>query len=74
MRSSLLTALDARVVGTNFATTVSGDIDLESDSTRLEGTVVPPCILNALGGRIPLVREFLTVDNGGEEFGGDYPS
>ncbi len=72
MQSRRLTISNARAVGSEIGISASGEIDLEGDGTRLEGTVVPAYTLNSLIGRIPLVGEILTGGEGGGVFAVDY--
>ncbi len=72
MQSRRLTISNARAVGSEIGISASGEIDLESESTRLEGTVVPAYTLNTLVGRIPLVGKILTGGEDGGIFAVDY--
>ena len=72
MQFRRLTISNARAVGSEIGISASGEIDLEGDGTRLEGTVVPAYTLNALLGRIPLMGNILTGGEGGGVIAVDY--
>ncbi|MFC5306301.1 AsmA-like C-terminal domain-containing protein [Azospirillum picis] len=60
----LLTLKDLRTSGSALGLTLEGQIDLETDTANLKGTIVPIYGLNRLIGQIPLLGDALSGGEG----------
>ncbi|PWC34267.1 DUF3971 domain-containing protein [Azospirillum sp. TSO35-2] len=60
----LLTLKDLRTSGSALGLTLEGQIDLETDTANLQGTIVPIYGLNRLIGQIPLLGDALSGGEG----------
>jgi len=60
----LLTLKDLRTSGSALGLTLEGQIDLETETANLQGTIVPVYGLNRLIGQIPLLGDILSGGEG----------
>ncbi|UKJ73188.1 AsmA-like C-terminal domain-containing protein [Azospirillum brasilense] len=60
----LLTVKDLRTSGSALGLTLSGEVDIETDTANLRGTIVPIYGLNRLIGQIPLLGDALSGGEG----------
>ena len=60
----LLTVKDLRTSGSALGLTLSGEVDIETDTANLRGTIVPLYGLNRLIGQIPLLGDALSGGEG----------
>ena len=65
-KNNILNLKEGKGHGSSIGITISGDINTESDSLKLSGTVIPAYIVNRAIGEIPIVGDILT---GGKEGG-----
>jgi len=67
LSNGLLKVKDARATGTALGLTANGEIDMDRDRLKLDGTLVPFYTLNSALGGVPVLGWLL---NGGEKGGG----
>ena len=67
LSNGLLKVKDARATGTALGLTANGEIDMDRDRLKLDGTLVPFYTLNSALGGVPVLGWLL---NGGETGGG----
>ena len=67
-----LTFTDGLLRGSQLGLTLKGDVDLESESLDLAGTIIPVYTLNRLIGQVPIIGRILTGVDGRGAFAATY--
>jgi hypothetical protein len=64
--------INARTVGAEVGFTANGTVNMNTDSIRLAGTIVPAYTLNSMLGHIPIIGKILTGKDGSGIFAATY--
>jgi uncharacterized protein YhdP len=72
LRDGVLTISKGRMSGSQVGLTLNGEVNLDTESLDLDGTLVPVYTLNRLIGRIPLIGTILSGAEGEGAFAATY--
>lgn len=71
-KDELLTIKEGRAVGSELGVTASGTVDLNSEATNLDGTLVPAYTINNFFGKIPILGPALIGEKGSGVFAASF--